>query len=137
MNAGLGVDFGDEFSFNKAGVSISRYANDKITWEIAKKFDVGVELGLWDWITVQADYYREKRTNILMNRQSIPSTMGLQAPLRANVGEASSHGYEISVDANKSFAGGSWISARFNMTYATGKYDVYEEPDYGYEWLSW
>ncbi|MGN1233672.1 MAG: SusC/RagA family TonB-linked outer membrane protein [Candidatus Cryptobacteroides sp.] len=137
MNAGLDVDFGDEFAFKKSGVTISRYPNDKITWEVAKKFDVGVELGLWDWLTVQADYYREKRTNILMDRQSIPSTMGLQAPLRANVGEASSHGYEISLDANKSFAGGSWISGRFNMTYATGKYDVYEEPDYGYEWLSW
>lgn len=137
MNSNLGIEFGDEFGYYRNGVSISRYANDKITWEVAKKFDAGIELGLWNWITVQADYYREKRTNILMDRQSIPSTMGLQAPLRANVGEASSHGYEISVDANKTFAGGSWISARYNMTYATGKYDVFEEPDYGYDWLSW
>lgn len=137
MNSNLDIDFGDEFAYKKNGVTISRYANDKITWEVARKFDAGIEVGLWDWITVQADYYREKRTNILMDRQSIPSTMGLQAPLRANVGEASSHGYEISVDANKTFACGSWLSSRFNMTYATGRYDVYEEPDYGYEWLSW
>lgn len=137
MDTGLGLSFGENFGFKKNGVSISRYANDKITWELARKFDVGVEIGLWDWISIQADYYREKRSNILMDRQSIPSTMGLQAPLRANVGEASSHGYEISIDANKTLPGGSWISGRFNMTYATGRYDVYEEPDYGYDWLSW
>lgn len=137
MNKDLGIAFGEQFGTSNKGVSISRYANDKITWEIARKFDVGVEMQFFDWLTLQADYYREKRTNILMNRASIPSTMGMQAALRANVGEASSHGYEISIDANKAFANGAWVSGRFNMTYATGKYDVYEEPDYGYDWLSW
>ena len=137
MNTKLGIRFGDEFQNYLSGISISRYPNDNITWEVAKKFDVGLELGLFDWITVQADYFTERRTNILMNRASIPSTMGLQAIIRANVGEASSHGYEVSVDANKSFTPDFWVSGRFNMTYASGKYDVYEEPDYGYEWLSW
>jgi TonB-linked SusC/RagA family outer membrane protein len=137
MNTNLGIRFGDEFQNSRQGVSISRYANDKITWEVAKKLDFGIELGLFNWITVQADYFREKRTNILMNRASIPSTMGLQAAIRANVGEASSHGYEVSIDANKSITPDFWVSGRFNMTYASGKYDVYEEPDYGYEWLSW
>ena len=137
MNTSLGIEFGDEFQKSFSGVSIKRYANDKITWEKAKKLDLGIELGLWDWISIQADYFKEKRTNILMDRQSIPSTMGLQASLRANVGEASSHGYEVSIDANKSFTPDFWISGRFNMTYASGKYDVYEEPDYGYDWLQW
>lgn len=136
MNNGSSVQFGENFDYSPSTISISRYANDNITWEIAKKLDVGVEIGLWNWITIQADYFREKRTNILMDRASIPSTMGLQATLRANVGEASSHGYEISIDANKSFAGGYWLTGRFNLTYAAGKYDVYEEPDYNYEWLS-
>lgn len=137
MNKGLDVQFGDEFKYAPTGISTSRYANENITWEIAHKMDIGIEMGFWNAITIQADFFKEKRTNILMDRASIPSTMGLQANLRANVGEASSYGYEVSVDANHSFANGAWISGRFNMTYATGKYDVYEEPDYGYEWLSW
>ncbi len=137
LDTALDVQFGEDYGFSSNGVSISRYANSDISWEIAKKMDVGIELGLWDWITVQADYFREKRTNILMDRASIPSTMGLQAAIRANVGEASSWGYEVSVDLNKSFANTLWVSGRFNMTYATSKFDVYEEPDYGYEWLSW
>ena len=135
MQRNMGIAYGENLNWYSYGIGISRYANEDITWEVARKFDVGIEIGLWDWISIQADYFREKRYNILMDRSSIPSTMGLQANLRTNVGEASSHGYEISVDANKSFPGGYWLSGRFNMTYAAGYYDVYEEPDYGYPWM--
>ena len=136
MDRNLSIAYGEDLNSYSYGISISRYANEDITWEIAKKMDIGVEIGLWNWITIQADYFREKRTNILMDRAAIPSTMGLQASLRANVGEASSHGYEIAVDANKAFVGGYWLSGRFNMTYASGQYDVYEQVDYGLPWLN-
>ena len=36
--------------------------------------------GLINRIEIQADYFTETRTNILMDRAQIPSTMGLQAP---------------------------------------------------------
>ena len=137
LDRDLGISFGEDFTNQPNGVSISRYANDLITWETARKMDFGVELGFWNGsVMVQADYFREKRTNILMDRASIPSTMGLQSSIRANVGEASSHGYEVSVDVNHSFSGGYWLSGRFNVTYASGRYDKYEEPEYDYEWLS-
>lgn len=137
MSAGSNIHFGENFTNNIPAVSISRYANENISWEIARKMNIGLEIGLWNKITIQADYFKEKRTNILMDRQSIPSTMGLQAPLRANVGEASSHGFEIAIDGNHSFTPDIWLSGKFNLSYATGKYDVFEEPDYGYPWLSW
>lgn len=136
MERNMGIAYGEDLNWYSYGIGISRYPNENITWEVARKFDVGVEIGLWDWLTVQADYFQEKRSNILMDRASIPSTMGLQAGLRTNIGKASSHGYEISLDANKVFPGGSWVSGRFNVTYARGQYDVYEEPDYGYSWMS-
>lgn len=131
------ISFGQDFTYRPAGISIGRYANEFITWETSRKLNLGIEMGLLDFIEIQADYFREKRTNILMDRASIPSTMGLQAGLRANVGEASSSGFEMSVDANHSFNKDFWVSGRFNFTYAKSKYDVYEEPDYGYSWLSW
>lgn len=137
MNAASSLQFGENFAETTPLISVSRYANDHITWETARKMNLGVELGLWDCITIQADYFHEKRTNILMDRQSIPSTMGLQAALKANVGEASSHGFEIAIDGNYSFNQDFWISGQANLTYATSRYDVYEEPDYGYPWLSW
>jgi hypothetical protein len=100
--------------------------------------NLGIELGLWNKIEIQADYFTEYRSNILMNRV-VPSSMGLQAAasLRANVGEASSQGFEFSVDMNHSFNKNLWMTGRVNFTYATSKFQKYEEPEYPYEWLSW
>lgn len=136
MNAGLGYAFGENYTYSPNGIAISRYANDNITWEIARKMNIGFEMELFKSLTLQADYFTDFRSNILMDRASIPSTMGLQAPLRANVGKACSHGYEITLNYQKSFRNGVWLNSRFNTTYASGKYEVFEEPDYGYEWLS-
>lgn len=119
------------------GISISRYPNDNITWETAKKLNLGLELGMWDALDIQADVFKENRGNILMTRSSIPTTMGLQAATRANVGEASSQGIDVSLNFNHSFNKGLWISGMANFTYATSKFTTYEEPDYSTTpWLS-
>lgn len=112
------------------GISISRYPNEDITWEIAKKANYGIELGLFDKIEIQADYFTENRWNILMGRKSIPETMGLQSSMKANVGKAKSHGIDMSIDYNHSINKDFWITGRANFTYATSKFTVYEEPDY-------
>jgi TonB-linked SusC/RagA family outer membrane protein len=112
------------------GYSISRYPNDDITWEVARKFNMGLELGLFDRLDLQADLFTEYRTNILMDRASIPTTMGLQAPVRANVGEASSRGIDLSMNYNHVINRDVWISGMANFTYATSEFRVYEEPDY-------
>jgi TonB-linked SusC/RagA family outer membrane protein len=119
------------------GVSISRYANDDITWETAAKLNLGFELGLWKSLEIQADFYSENRYNILMDRSSIPSTMGLQSTVRANVGKASSKGTDISLNYNHSFSKDLWLTGMANFTYATSKFTQYEEPNYSSTpWLS-
>src|SRR3546814_6141929 len=50
-----------------------------------------------DKLTLETDFFYEYRSNILMTRESIPPTMGLSAPVRANVGEASSQGVDGSI----------------------------------------
>jgi TonB-linked SusC/RagA family outer membrane protein len=112
------------------GYSIQRYANEDITWETAKKLNTGIELGLWNKLEIQADYFTEYRENILMDRASIPSTMGLQANVRANVGEAASHGFDMSVNYDHVINKNLWVSGMANFTYATSEFRVYEEPDY-------
>lgn len=95
-----------------------------------QKNELRFELGLWNSLEVQFDYFTEKRTNILQIRQDIPTTMGLQAQPQANIGEAKGHGIDLSVDYNKSFTKNFWAIFSGNFTYATSKYLVYEEPDY-------
>ena len=136
-DGGMGSMFGEEFSNYINGVSIDRYANDQITWEKATMTNIGFELGLFGKFDIQADYFTEYRSNILMDRAQTPSTMGLQAAIRANVGEASSEGFEFTIDYKESFRNELFISARANFSYATSKYEVYDELDFISAGLPW
>jgi len=128
-DGGRGYAFGNPYS-SIDGISISRYADPGITWEISRKSNFGLELSLFNSLEIQADYFRERRTNILQTRSDLPTTMGLQATPRANIGKAANNGFELSLDYNKSFTPDFWTILRGTFTYAVGKFDVYEEPDY-------
>src|SRR5690606_12581663 len=99
-------------------------------WETARKMNLGLELGLFNKLELQLDYFTEYRYNILMTRASVPTTMGLSAPIRANVGEASGKGIDMSLDFTQSFSSNFWITARGNFTYAESKFEIVEEPQY-------
>ena len=129
-----GFAFGTESKRNISGVNVDRYANPLVTWEESHKTNIAVELGLFNKVNIQADFFAEVRKNILMDRADIPSTMGLTAAVKANVGEAAGRGMDISIDYSHNFSNSTWIQARGNFTYATNEYRVYEEPVYENEW---
>ncbi|HEX7903899.1 MAG TPA: TonB-dependent receptor [Chitinophagaceae bacterium] len=130
-NSAYGYNFGLDGGYNRNGISISRYDNQGITWETAKKTNLALEVNmLRNKLEIIAEVFREKRYNILMDRL-IPASMGLQgnAP-KANLGKASGKGMDISIDYSNNF-GKNWIvTARGNFTYATSRFDFYEEPQY-------
>lgn len=134
-DANKGAVFGTNNGYTQSGVNVSRYSNPDITWETSAKTNFAAEIGLFDKIQVIAEYYTEHRKNILMTRASIPVTMGLTAPVRANVGEATGSGVDLSMDYSDHF-GPLWLIARGNFTYAASKYKVYEEPQYNESYLS-
>jgi len=137
-DGGRAYAVGDEYDYSRNGISIQRYADPDITWEISKKQNYGLEVNLWNSLEIQVDHFREKRIQILQERASIPTTMGLQGSNpRANIGEASGNGWEVSIDYNKSFNKDLWAMIRGNFTYAASKYDVYEEPDYAAAGAPW
>lgn len=128
-DAGKGAVFGQNFDYSRPGVSVSRFDNREITWEKSKRLNLGFDMNVRDF-NITVDYSTDHRTNILMNRAFIPTTMGLSAGVRANVGAAESEAFEASVDYNKSFQNSAWFSLRANFTYATNRYLAYEEPQY-------
>lgn len=136
-NGNLGTTFGQNYLNGISGISIDRYSNNQISWEKARMTDIGIEMGLFNKLEIQADYFYEYRSNILMDRSQVPSSMGLQVPLKANIGEASSKGFEASIDFNHSFSKAFWVMARGNITYATSKFEVYEELNYVGAGLPW
>lgn len=129
-NSGLGASFGETRNVSYNGIGVVRYANEAITWEKSYKSNYALELGLFKKLDIIAEYFTEHRTDIFMRRADIPNTMGLQAAVYGNIGQARSKGIDIQADYKQAWASGLWASARANFTYSTGKYDVYEEPTY-------
>lgn len=131
-----GWTFGPALDESLSGVSVNRYANSEITWETAYKGNVAVELGLFNnSVEIQVDWFTEKRKNIFMERADIPATMGLSAPIYANIGEAKGSGFDMSASYSKSYYTGLWLKGMLNFTYATSKFVVFEEPHYEQPWL--
>jgi len=124
-----GFRFGQDFLYQRDGVSTGRYANEQITWETARKMNLGIEMGLFNKIEIIADYYTEHRDGILQARSDIPTTMGLQAITRANLGKAMGQGIDFSIDYQQNISNDFWVTGRVNFTYATTKYTEYEEVD--------
>jgi TonB-linked SusC/RagA family outer membrane protein len=135
-DANRAATFGENFGTSRNGVSVQRYANAAITWEKAYKTNIGFDARFLNGFNLTVDVYREHRKNILMNRAFIPSTMGLNAPVQANVGEAEGKGIDLQLDYNKSFMNGLWLQLRGNFTYAASKLLVNEEPIYPTSWSS-
>lgn len=137
MDGGPGQVFGTNFRNYKSGISTIRYPNPLITWEVAKKTNLAFELGLFNKLEATLDIFREERSNILMNRTYMPTTMGLEANVRANVGKAASHGVDLSVNYNHWFSNGFWMQGYGNFTYAASEFKVADEPDYNAAGLPW
>ena len=129
-----GAYFGEFRGTSYDGISVSRYANEAITWEKSYKANYAVELGLFKKLDVIAEYFTEHRTDIFMTRADVPETMGLEASIAANIGEATAHGIDIQADYKHVVNKDLWMSARGNFTYSSSKYLVYEEPQYKEPW---
>ena len=140
LNSGNGATFGRELNEYISGVTIRRYANPLVTWEKSQKANIGMELNLFDdAIQFQVDVFDEKRTSILQERSDIPSTLGLQAALKTNVGEVTARGIDASLDINHYFTNDFWVTGRGTFTYSDNQFLVFEEPNFaaiGAPWKS-
>lgn len=129
-NGNYGYTFGLDYGYSRPGVSQNRYANPDITWEKSRQLNIGMDLTLYNSLTLTVDAYKNVRSQILMPRSYIPTTMGLQAAVNANVGKAQSTGVDAMLNYNKTLTKDWWIQARANFTYATSKILTYDEPTY-------
>lgn len=129
-NPANGSVFGTQ-GYARNGISVNRYENLDITWETDRNSTFGLEFSLWSKLNVIAEYFTGERYNILMDRASIPRTMGLQGSVpKANVGKARTKSYELQMDYDHSFPSGLYLGARGNFTFSRNVFKAYEEPIY-------
>lgn len=134
LNAGNPASFGINNGYTRNGVRINNYENPYVTWETSQQTNLGLEMTLFKNLNIIAEIYKQDRRNILMSRVSIPSTVGLESAITANLGTAISRGFDFSADYKQTFKNTLWLSARANVTLTENKYGRYEEPAYKEPW---
>lgn len=134
LNGGNPAWFGQNNGVTRPGVSITNYPNEDVTWETSRQTNLGLEFSLFNSLNVIAEVYQQHRYDILMQRASIPSTMGLESGISANLGTADSKGIDLSADYSKNFSSGFWLSGRANFTFSQNRYGKYEQPAYNEQW---
>jgi len=128
-NSDRGYTFGDQWNNSLNGYSITKYGQDGATWETGKKSNLGLELGLFNQLTIITDVFQEIRSGIFMQRRVIPTTVGIGDALPyANIGKVKNNGCDISMEFNHSFKPDIILSLRATLTYAANELLDRDEP---------
>ena len=118
------------------GITTDEEGNAFVEWEEATKSNVGIELGLFNDLTIQADLFRDYRDGIFLMRQSTPSAVGLQKDQYVNIGEMLNRGFDMSVVYDHTFANGFSLSARGNFTFNRNRLIYNDQPSQVEEYLN-
>lgn len=109
---GINNDYGRASRFE------GEYGVQNLTWETVEKLNVGLELGLWNAVELQVDWFKEQRRDIFMQRKNIPTAAGFRKTPWANFGKVNNSGVDVSLNYNKNFGKDLYIGARGTFTYA-------------------
>lgn len=104
------------------GLTESSQANPNITWERAKKKDIGLDANLWDGLlTAEFDYFYEKRSDMLFAPTvTVPAEYGIGLS-QVNSGIMSNHGFEATLGSSHRFSNGLRVGLNLNYTFARNK----------------
>lgn len=128
-SAANGYNFGYDGSTYIQGIQEGEVGVTDLTWETARKTNIGFEIGLWNALEVQFDVFKEHRTNIFMQRSTIPTQAGFVTNPYANYGEVDNRGFDASIIFNKQINKDWAISLRGNVTYAKNEVLERDEPE--------
>ncbi len=80
-------------------VAITRLANQTITWETVKQYDIGLDAGLFkNRLTLSADYFERLSSDVLYANFPIPSTIGVTNLAAQNAASMVNRGLEITAN---------------------------------------
>lgn len=131
---------GRDQNYTQDGPDYIRFGNDDLQWEVGEKINLGLDLGFWnESLNISVDVFRENRTKIFMERQSVPDILGfspydrwmdLTTTTYGNLGAVKNWGVDFSLDFFKSFSRDFSMSFKGTFTFARNRVTGYDEPDY-------
>lgn len=112
-----------------SGIDLTKLGNPNITWEVAKKLDVGFNAQVLKHLSLEFIYFQQKRSDILTPRNaSIPQISGIVNPYGSdplvpseNIGKVNSNGIEATLGYDNRTASGVGYHISTNFTYAKNK----------------
>ena len=125
---------------NGQRINIASLGNPDLRWEVAKKTNVGLELGILNSFNLVVDVFNEKRDNILRNQGTVPVLNGLPLGVlpKLNFGVVENKGYEIELNFRKVFNKNFSLLTKLNLNHARNKQLFADEPllpaDYAYQY---
>lgn len=131
---GGGYVFGGNNVVPVQSITPGGLANPDVTWERAKKSNIGIDIRFFDDIIgFKADAFYEKRDNILWLRdQSIPATFGAELPVE-NFARVDNHGFELELTHTYKI-GDVHYNIGGNFTFARNEVMFIDEPENVPEW---
>ncbi len=132
--SGDGYTWGANGQNTYGSVRYRQVSSDYVTWEVATKNDLGIDLVLFNnKFSLTMDYFDEERTGIFQERRFLPTTVGLEYwdsngmnyP-KANVGSVRSRGFDGNFSYNDKF-GDVGVTVRGNITYSKNEIGEYDE----------
>jgi TonB-linked SusC/RagA family outer membrane protein len=130
--------FGELFNQGGGGVGEGRPASPFAQWEVATKYNLGVELGFWNALTLNTDLFYERRDKIFTAPQASELTglpSGPEYVLQTNVGAMELKGVEVTGEYAKQFGPDFTLTVRGNFTFSRNKI-LADGKFYPYPWQS-
>jgi TonB-linked SusC/RagA family outer membrane protein len=108
--------------------------NDNVTWEKAKKFDVGIDVVAFQNFSFSFDYFHDFRYDQLVTRYDVPLILGIDVS-PVNVAKTMNQGFDGSIGYQTKIGDVNFLT---NLVYSYAKNKViYEaESQQVYPWLS-
>ncbi|WP_050700929.1 TonB-dependent receptor [Dysgonomonas sp. BGC7] len=116
-----------------SGIATGVPGNEYVAWEKAKKGNIGLEVGFFNKLNLQVDYFDERRSGIYIQQESVPSVVGQNVTQYVNLGKMKNQGFDVSLEYEQRL--NDWyFSARANFNYNKNKvlYDDKPTPIWPY-----
>ena len=118
------------------GLTYTRISSNNVTWEVATKYDAGIDINLLGGkFELTVDYFKENRDGIYMQRIYLPDIAGLQSSNPyANVGSTKTEGFDGNFKLQQKI-GDVDLQLRGNMTYSKNEITESDEMVNRYPYL--
>ena len=90
-----GLNTGNSEHTWHGGTALSYLPNPDVFAEKSLKYDAGIDLRLWNRLSLNVDLFLEKRSGIVTQDWMIPGASGVDNPPYRNIGRMTNKGFEV------------------------------------------